>query len=110
MKGCNDVNKILEQHILTLLEKNERLCGFDMTQKIKALTKEDFNITEGALYPILYRLEAKNIIAVAIEEIDNRIRKYYSLTQDGNKESIKYCKHPISLNYILPFFLKPKYT
>jgi DNA-binding PadR family transcriptional regulator len=43
----------------------------------------ELNITEGALYPALHKLEAEGILDVEIEKVDNRMRKYYKLTEAG---------------------------
>lgn len=82
-KGC------LEPIILNLLKDNKRMYGYEITQKVKDLTKGQLTITEGALYPLLHRLEAEGIIEPEIEHIGNRIRKYYSLTKSGKKETVK---------------------
>jgi PadR family transcriptional regulator PadR len=37
------------------------------------------------LYPILYKLEAEGSLVTTTEIVDNRVRKYYSLTVDGKK-------------------------
>jgi DNA-binding PadR family transcriptional regulator len=35
------------------------------------------------LYPALHKLEAEGILDVEIEKVDNRMRKYYKLTEAG---------------------------
>jgi DNA-binding PadR family transcriptional regulator len=45
------------------------------------------NITEGALYPLLHRLEAEGVLDVELEYTSARVRKYYSLTREGKKRS-----------------------
>ena len=76
-KGC------LAPILLKLLQDNGRMYGYEITQKIKLLTAGELKITEGALYPLLHRLEAENILQVETENLGNRIRKYYSLTEKG---------------------------
>lgn len=78
---------LLEPIILQLLKDNHRMYGFEISQKVKLLTKDELQITEGALYPLLHRLEAEGLLEVEMENIGNRIRKYYSLTQAGKKET-----------------------
>lgn len=63
------------------------MYGFEITQKVKQLTADKVKITEGALYPLLHRLEADGILESEQEYVDNRIRKYYSLTSKGKKQS-----------------------
>jgi DNA-binding PadR family transcriptional regulator len=80
-KGC------LEPIIMQLLKTNGRMYGYEMTQRVKEITKDELLITEGALYPLLHRLEANGILEVEMENIGNRIRKYYSLTKAGKKQT-----------------------
>lgn len=77
-KGC------LEPIILKLLKENTRMYGYEMTQKVKEMTAGSLVITEGALYPLLHRLEGEGILSGEIEMNGNRPRKYYSLTAKGN--------------------------
>ena len=72
--------------ILKLLGDNGRMYGYEITQHVKELTKGELKITEGALYPSLHKLEAEGHLQVEFEKVNNRMRKYYSLTEDGTKE------------------------
>ena len=72
--------------IMKLLGDNGRMYGYEITQKVKALTKGELQITEGALYPALHKLEGEGHLKVEYEEVNNRMRKYYSLTEEGTKE------------------------
>ncbi|MDT0294632.1 PadR family transcriptional regulator [Mesonia ostreae] len=74
--------------ILQLLSKEDKMYGYEMTQRVKELTKGELNITEGALYPALHKLEADNLLEVEMKKVDNRLRKYYKLTQKGATESV----------------------
>ncbi len=72
--------------ILKLLGDNGRMYGYEITQKVKVLTAGELQITEGALYPALHKLEAEGHLKVEFEQVNNRMRKYYALTEDGTKE------------------------
>ena len=74
--------------ILKLLNEHDKMYGYEMTQKVKALTKGELNITEGALYPALHKLEAEGLLDVEVAKVDNRLRKYYKLTEQGTKETV----------------------
>jgi len=78
----------LQTIILKLLEENDKMYGYEITQKVKELTKGDLQITEGALYPALHKLEAEGLLDVEITKIGNRMRKYYKLTEQGTKETV----------------------
>ncbi|SEK76502.1 Transcriptional regulator PadR-like family protein [Aquimarina amphilecti] len=73
--------------ILKLLEESEKMYGYEITQKVKEITKGELNITEGALYPALHKLEAEGLLDVEMQKVDNRLRKYYKLTEKGTKET-----------------------
>ena len=78
----------LQTIILNLLSENEKMYGYEITQKVKAITQGELNITEGALYPALHKLEAEGLLDVEIQKVDNRMRKYYKLTESGEKETV----------------------
>ncbi|MCK4287621.1 MAG: PadR family transcriptional regulator [Bacteroidales bacterium] len=73
----------LQTIILKLLSENERMYGYEITRKVKEITKKKINITEGALYPALHKMVANNLLQTETVNIGKRIRKYYSLTNDG---------------------------
>lgn len=73
--------------VLKLLEENGQMYGYEITQKVKAITDGVLNITEGALYPSLHKLEAEGVLEVQEKKVGNRIRKYYKLTQKGTVET-----------------------
>lgn len=73
---------------MKLLEEQGRMYGYEITQKVKEITKGDLNITEGALYPALHKLEAEGLLDVEVEKVDNRLRKYYKLTENGTSETV----------------------
>ena len=74
--------------ILKLLNENGKMYGYEITQKVKAITKGELKITEGALYPALHKLEAEGLLDVEVAKVDNRLRKYYKLTETGTKETV----------------------
>ena len=78
----------LQTIILRLLENNDKMYGYEITQKVKELTKGELQITEGALYPALHKLEADGLLDVEVSKVENRLRKYYKLTESGSKETV----------------------
>ena len=90
MQNSNPIVKgSLTTIVLKLLSENKRMYGYEITRKVRELTNGEWQITEGALYPSLHKLEAEGMLEVTIEQMGNRPRKYYSLTQKGTKESTK---------------------
>jgi len=87
MAMSNDLFKgTLQTILLNLLAQNEKMYGYEITQKVKAITQGELLLKEGALYPALHKLEAEGLLETSTEVVDNRVRKYYSLSQDGEKE------------------------
>ena len=88
MKNSQLYKGSLNTIIMKLLEENGRMYGYEITQKVKEITKGELNITEGALYPALHELESEDLLDVEVERVDNRLRKYYKLTEKGTKETV----------------------
>jgi DNA-binding PadR family transcriptional regulator len=74
----------LKPVILKLLKDRGRMYGYEITQQVKELTLNKIQITEGALYPLLHKLEADGIVTTEMEHIGKRMRKYYKLTDTGD--------------------------
>jgi PadR family transcriptional regulator PadR len=75
--------------ILKLISDNDRMYGYEITQRVKELTKGKIDISEGALYPILHKLESDGILDNEKVFIGKRVRKYYKITSSGKHEIIK---------------------
>lgn len=88
MKNSQLYKGSLTTIILKLLNENDKMYGYEITQKVKEITKGELNFTEGALYPSLHKLEAEGFLDVEVLKVDNRLRKYYKLTEEGTKETI----------------------
>ncbi|AWG20824.1 PadR family transcriptional regulator [Flavobacterium faecale] len=88
MKNSQLYKGSLTTIIMKLLEENGKMYGYEITQKVKAITAGELNITEGALYPALHKLEGEGILEVEIKKVDNRMRKYYKLTEVGTQETV----------------------
>ncbi len=88
MKNSQLYKGSLNTIVMKLLEENGRMYGYEITQKVKEITKGELKITEGALYPALHKLEAEGVLEVEVENVDNRLRKYYKLTEKGTTETV----------------------
>ena len=78
----------LQTIILKLLSDNKRMYGYEITQKVKELSDGSLVLTEGALYPTLHKLEAEGLLSTEKIIMGKRVRKYYTLTTQG-ESSIK---------------------
>ena len=76
----------LKTIVLKMLSDN-RMYGYEITQKVKELTLDKIQITEGALYPTLHALESEGLVTTELEYIGKRVRKYYSLSPAGTSKT-----------------------
>ena len=85
MKSKEYIKGTIKTIVLKLLSENERMYGYEISQRVKELSDGDIELTYGALYPILYKLESEQLLITTSEVVDNRVRKYYSLTSQGKE-------------------------
>ncbi len=98
----------LSNLIFKLLSENEKMYGYELTKKITEQTNNGFQLTEGALYTTLHKLEAKNLLEVEFKKINGRTRKYYKLSNNGKKIAPKKIKELKTFIENLSGFLSPK--
>ena|SRR6185369_8293224 len=79
----------LKTIVLQQLKANGKMYGYEITQKVKDMSKDTINITEGALYPTLHALEAEGLVQTETEFIGKRVRKYYRLTKSGENKVLE---------------------
>jgi PadR family transcriptional regulator len=61
--------------------------GWDISQRIRQVSRETLSVNQGSLYPALHRLEAQGCIASEWGESDNSRRaKFYRLTPAGRRQ------------------------
>jgi PadR family transcriptional regulator, regulatory protein PadR len=77
----------LKTIVLKLLSDNKKMYGYEITQRVKTLTAEKIQITEGALYPTLHSLVEDGLVTTETEYIGKRMRKYYTLSKSGKIKS-----------------------
>ena len=75
----------LKTIVLNLLKDNKKMYGYEISQKVKSMTNDKIQITEGALYPTLHALEKQGDVTTEKVYIGKRVRKYYILTDQGKK-------------------------
>src|SRR5437870_12149191 len=63
------------------------LHGYGVLLRLQQLTGGQLQIQQGSLYPALYRLEHRGLIASEWGESDNKRKaKFYTLTATGRKQ------------------------
>ncbi|MGB3946871.1 MAG: PadR family transcriptional regulator [Bacteroidia bacterium] len=83
------VKGTLKTIVLKLLSENNQMYGYEITQKVKELTGNKIQITEGALYPTLHALEDDGVVTTEVVNIGKRVRKYYKLTPQGKNNAME---------------------
>ena len=73
--------------LLKLLSEQPRMYGYEITRMVEKRSDQQIQITEGALYPALHKLEAQGLLSSEKVNLGGRVRKYYSLTPKGQTEA-----------------------
>jgi len=72
-----------EPLVLSILSRGENY-GYALIQEVKRLSGDKIAWTDGMLYPVLHRMEERDLIKSRWGESETgRKRKYYALKRDG---------------------------
>lgn len=72
--------------ILQSLHRLGEAYGYQLMKEIRQQSEETFDFPDSTLYPILYRLEEKELIQSEVKKVDSKKqRRYYWLTEAGLK-------------------------
>ena len=75
---------ILEKCILLIVKRENSIYGYDLIKKIGVFFPE---VNESTFYSILRRLEKREAITSTVEKsTEGPPRKYFSITETGEKE------------------------
>ena len=75
--------------VLEILSRGP-MYGYELSQAIEQRSGKILTLGKGTLYPLLYNLEAKKMIAGNWEDNESaRKRRYYSITSGGVDELAK---------------------
>jgi PadR family transcriptional regulator PadR len=76
----------LDVMILTILAR-EPMHGYGISQRLAALSRDQFQVNPGSLFPSLYRLEQDGRLKAEWRPTENNRRaKYYQLTTAGKRQ------------------------
>jgi len=102
----------LKTIILKLLSEHTRMYGYEITRLVEERTENSIQLTEGALYPALHKLESQGLLVSEKVNVGNRVRKYYSLTPRGEKEATHHLEEYFSFvrNMLVLLSNKPSTT
>ena len=94
--------------ILKLLDENGKMYGYEISQRVKELSQDEILLTEGALYPMLHKMEADGLLSIEKVMVGKRVRKYYSLTPKGTSETVQKLREFQDFVATMQWILKPK--
>lgn len=76
----------LDMLILQVLSL-EPLHGYAVARRLRDISRDQFQINQGSLYPALHRLEGQGWLKAEWRESETgREAKYYRLTRSGQKQ------------------------
>jgi DNA-binding PadR family transcriptional regulator len=79
--------------LLSIIAKGETY-GYEIIQKVRVLSGERLQWTDGMLYPVLHRLERTGLISSRWGASEaGRRRKYYGITSEGRKVLARELEH-----------------
>lgn len=71
--------------VLSVLAEGESY-GYALIQRVRELSENQINWTEGMLYPVLHWMAKEKLIEAEWKEAENgRKRKYYRIRKEGRK-------------------------
>lgn len=108
MESNELIKGTLRTIILNLLSEKGRMYGYEITQTIKELTRNEIQLKEGSLYPALHGLLAEGLLSSESVMVDSRVRKYYKLTREGRSASRKKLEEFAQFVHIMQDLLKLK--
>jgi DNA-binding PadR family transcriptional regulator len=69
--------------VLSVLERDD-MYGYRIIQELERMSDKTFQLNEGALYPVLHKLESQGYVSAYWEGEDgSRRRKFYHITPGG---------------------------
>ncbi len=85
-KPSDLVQGTLDLLILKILAL-EPLNGFAISQRLRQVSSEVLQVSDGSLYPALHKLEQEGWITAEWKQTENNRRaKFYSLTRAGRRQ------------------------
>lgn len=88
-KPADLVQGTLDLLILKILAL-EPLNGFAMSQRLRQVSGEVLQVSDGSLYPALHKLEQEGWITAEWKQTENNRRaKFYALTRAGKRQLAK---------------------
>ncbi len=108
MRFERELLKGLAPTLVMELLTSQAMYGYELSEALAKRSNGIFNLGKGTLYPLLYNLEAKKLIAGAWQRgPTGRDRKYYCLTAKGKRQLAHSLEQLRQLNKGLQLVLEP---
>ena len=108
MRFERELLKGLAPTLVMELLSSESMYGYELSEALAKRSNGIFSLGKGTLYPLLYNLEAKKLVAGSWQKgPTGRDRKYYCLTAKGKKQLARSLEQLRELNKGLQFVLQP---
>lgn len=87
MKFSKEIIKgVAEIIVLQVLQEHGELYGYQLARSLAESSNNIFEMQEGTLYPLLYRLEFKGLVESEVKHAPSgKERRYYSITKSGGR-------------------------
>ena len=80
------IKGVAEIIVLQTLHDQGEAYGYQLTRALAKTSNNIFELQEGTLYPLLYRLEFKGLVTSSIQPAPSgKERRYYKITLKGKK-------------------------
>ncbi len=76
------LNGVPELLVLTMLSR-QPMHGYEIVRGLEAAGQGGFKFEEGAIYPVLHRLEAAGALSTREATVNGRVRIVYRTTRKG---------------------------
>jgi PadR family transcriptional regulator PadR len=87
---------VLDALVLAILKDGDTY-GYQLSESVSGI----MSVAETALYPVLRRLEAQEMLSTYSQEHNGRLRKYYSITLRGVEKLSEYVQELSELKRVI---------
>ena len=84
--------------LAVLSQLRQERYGYALRERLSSM---GFEVQEGTLYPLLRRLETQDLVVSRWELGENRPRRYYLLSQEGEKALVEWIEEWKSLAEVI---------
>jgi PadR family transcriptional regulator, regulatory protein PadR len=87
---------VLDALVLAILKEGDTY-GYQLSERVSGIME----VAETALYPVLRRLEAGEMLTTYSEEHNGRLRRYYRITKKGKDKLVEYVEELSELERVI---------